>query len=139
MSFKEFLAEVEFNLSVPLGINIPNLVTGALPDTWTGTNAVPSPDRADGSGGFVGSPWNHQVFNLGLPKVVKSGIVRYINEKINPIFVFLSDGTKLYIPLDAFKRIQSKPEKGKTMVVVFQRRMDDKSANPTKVDSIRCY
>ncbi len=90
-------------------------------------------------GGFVGSPWNHQVFNLGLPKVVRSGIIRHIEDKINPISIFLSDGTKLFIPYDAFKKIESTPEKGKTMVVTFQRRMDDKSPNPTKIDSIKCY
>ena len=141
MNFKEYLAlsEVPFNLSVPHGVVIPNTVFGALPDTWTGTQGVPAPSRANIKGGFVGSPWHHQTFNLGLPKVVRTGIIRHIDDKVNPILISLSDRTNLYVPFDAFEKIQSRPEKGKTMVVVFQRRMDDKSPNPTKITSIKCY
>jgi len=137
MTFKEYLKEVE--LSVPLTLNIPSGVFGALPTTSTGSQAVPSPDRAHISGGFVGTPWHHQLFDLGLPNITKTSQIRFIDEKKNPILVHLADGTELFFPLDAFKRIKGEPRVGKMMMVVFQRRPDDKTKFPSNVKAVYCF
>jgi hypothetical protein len=111
-------------------------VFGALPTQVTGSEA---PDLALRSGGWMGSDWENPNFDLALPSVSKSAQIRHINDKINPILVFLSDGTKLYIPYDSFKRINAQPEVGKTIIVTFQRRNDDTTKEPSKIQTIKCY
>lgn len=76
--------------------------------------------------------------DIELPTVTKIAQIRYIDDKKNPIFVHLSDGTKLYIPYDAYRRINGEPMVGKTMTIVFRRRADDKNGNHSKVLSIHC-
>lgn len=86
--------------------------------------------------GYFGSMFD----NLGLPTVERRGVIEYIDNKKNPIYIVMrdpakDDRTQLYIPFDRFREI--KPEVGKTITVVFQRRADDKSGIPSQVQSIR--
>jgi len=76
---------------------------------------------------------------LDLPTVSKSAVIRYINDKINPILVFLADGTQIFLPFDAFRRIKDEPKVGKTLTVVFQRRDDDNSKFPSQIQSCHCH
>lgn len=76
---------------------------------------------------------------LDLPTVSKAAIIRYINDKINPILIFLADGTQIFLPLDAFRRIKDEPKVGKTLTVVFQRREDDDSKSPSQIHSCHCH
>jgi hypothetical protein len=45
--------------------------------------------------------------------------------------------TRIYIPFDDYKRISPEPEVGRTITISMQRRMDDPSKAPSKIDSIR--
>lgn len=134
MNFKEFLIEVE--LSQPIGLVIPNTAFGALPTTWTGSEA---PELPAISGGFVGSPYHHQKADLLLPTVTKTAQIQFMNEKSTPIVIFLNDNTRLYLPYDDFKRIKGEPKVGKTITVIFQRRPEDKTEIPSQIQSIHCF
>lgn len=71
--------------------------------------------------------------DLGLPTVEKRGRIEMIMDKKNPIYVQLSDGSKLFFSIDEFRRIEGKPERGKTMVVHMQRLSDDFSSLPSQI------
>jgi hypothetical protein len=87
----------------------------------------------------MGTNWVNGKFDLGLPSVTKSSQIKFISEKKNPILIFLSDGTKLYMPFDAYKKINVQPEVGRTLMVTFMRRSDDNSEEPSKIQTIKCY
>ena len=87
----------------------------------------------------MGSNWVNGKFDLALPNVSKTSIIKHINNKSNPILILLANGTKLYIPYDAFRKINVPPEVGRTLMVTFQRRTDDTSPVPSKIQSIKCY
>lgn len=109
---------------------------GALPTQVTGSQWG---DMPLWSGGYSGSNWQKQDFDLGLPNFTKTAKIKYINYRSNPIFIFLSDGSKLYMPYDAFKKINVPPEVGRTLMVTFQRRTSDTSPEPSKIQTIKCY
>jgi len=109
---------------------------GAMPTQVTGSQW---PDEALRSGGFMGSNWVNGKFDLGLPSVAKTSQIKFISEKKNPILIFLADGTKLYMPYDAYKKINVPPEIGRTLMVVFQRRKDDASEAPSQIQTIKCF
>ncbi len=111
-------------------------VFGALPTQVTGSQW---PDEALRSGGFMGSNWENGKFDLGLPSVAKTSQIKFIDEKKNPILIFLADGTKLYMPYDAYKKINVPPEVGRTLMVVFQRRKDDASEAPSQIQTIKVF
>ncbi len=71
--------------------------------------------------------------DLGLPQIKKSGSIEVVLQKQNPIYVQLSDGSKLFFTVDQFRRIKNKPEVGKHMTVIFQRTTDDKSDVPSQL------
>lgn len=119
-----------------IGPRIAAGVFGALPAQVTGSEHGDMPLR---SGGYMGSDWENGDFDLGLPAVAKTSQIKYINDKVNPILIYLADKTRLYIPYDAFKTINVPPEIGRTLMVTFQRRTDDNSENPSKIQSIKCY
>lgn len=119
-----------------LGMVLPTGPSGAMPTQWTGSQW---PDDALRSGGFMGSNWVNGKFDLALPSVTKSSQIKFISEKKNPILIFLSDGTKLYMPYDAYKKIIAAPEVGRTLMVTFMRRGDDTSEEPSKIQTIKCY
>jgi hypothetical protein len=120
-----------------LGAVIPHSnAFGAMPSQVTGSIW---PDEALKSGGFMGSNWVNGKFDLGLPSVSKTSQIKFIDEKKNPILIFLADGTKLYMPYDAYKKINVPPEVGRTLEVVFQRRKDDTSELPSQIQTIKCY
>jgi hypothetical protein len=71
--------------------------------------------------------------SLNLPTVNKTSRIDHIMDKKNPIFVGLSDGTKLFFTHDEFRRIHGKPEKGKDLIVTMQRLPDDYSDLPSVI------
>lgn len=71
---------------------------------------------------------------LKLPNTEKKGTIKYIANNENPILVHLDDGTKLYLTVDSYRRI--KPKVGQTMVIKFQRRNDDSSNEPSRIQDI---
>lgn len=140
MNFKEYLHLAEFTLSTPLGISIPSAIPfGAVSGSWAGNSDPTDAALPLRSGGFIGTPNFRSDFNLGLPSTRKTARITFINEKRDPILVCLSDGTKLYMPCDAYKRLNIEPEVGRTMEVVFQRRSDNDSMEPSKIESITIH
>jgi len=73
--------------------------------------------------------------DLGLPTVRRTGKIEVLLDKQNPIYVQLSDGSKMFFTYDEFRRIKGKPQRGKNMVVVLQRRSDDSSKSPSQIVS----
>ncbi len=71
--------------------------------------------------------------DLDLPTVQKTAKITQILDKKNPIYIGLSDGTKLFFTHDEFRRIVGKPERNKDMIVIMQRRPDDMSDFPSVV------
>lgn len=73
---------------------------------------------------------------LELPSIEKRGRIELIMDKKNPIYVQLSDNSKLFFSNDEYKRIEGKPEKGKTMIVTLQRLGNDTSKLPSQI--VKC-
>lgn len=143
MRFKDYLKLQETELSVPLGtVQIPNSAFGALTSIWTGSE-MPSPGALN-NGGFGGSDWVHQDFDLGLPTTNRTSKILSIRDdrknRVHPITISLADGTILTLPLEVFKnKIKGEPQVGKMMTVVFQRRPDDKSPDESQIQGIYCF
>jgi hypothetical protein len=124
MEFKSYFNLMEFTLSTPLGINIPSPAFGGLTPDWTGSN--------------IRTPQQPQQLDLGVPTTTKTSKICILKDKQNPILMALEDGTRLYMPYDAFKRIKGSPEVGKMATIVMQRRIDDSSNMPSQIQSIHC-
>lgn len=71
--------------------------------------------------------------DLGLPVVSKTSKISIFSDKTNPIYIQLSDGSKLFFTYDEFKRIQGKPKVGKVMQINMQRLGQDSSLHPSKI------
>ena len=71
--------------------------------------------------------------NLDIPVMEKRAKIDIIMDKKNPIYVQLSDGSKLFFTYDEFKRIEGHPQRGKTMVVTMQRLGHDQSDLPSQI------
>jgi len=74
--------------------------------------------------------------DLDLPQVQKRAKIDIIMDKKNPIYLQLSDGSKLFFTYDEYQRIDGKPERGKTMVVTMQRLGHDQTDLPSKI--VKC-
>jgi len=85
--------------------------------------------------------WAKQIklphIELGLPSIEKTSKISILNDRINPIYVQLKDGSKLFFTYDEFKRIQGTPLIGKTMHLTMQRLGGDTSDYPSKITSCR--
>jgi len=75
--------------------------------------------------------------DLGLPSVEKKSKISILNDKINPIYMQLEDGSKLFFTYDEFKRIQGTPLIGKVMQLTMQRLGNDTSVYPSKITACR--
>lgn len=129
-SFKEFIIKSEQNT---VGYHNDGPSGGFLSTDQTGSEANPS-------SAMIGHPGHLPGIDQILPSVTRTGIVTFIDKRKNPIFIHLSDGTKLYFTIDEFKRIQgTEPERGKTMVVSFQRNPADHTDTGSKINSCKCY
>lgn len=84
-------------------------------------------------------PDNVRVASL-LPSMRRQSVIKYIERTKNPVFIHLEDGTRLYMPVEAFRRIKgAEPAVGRTLVVVMQRRPEDYAQAPTQIDSCECH
>lgn len=134
MRFKDFVKLIETALSVPLGISIPAPAFGALPSVWTGSQSADMPLR---SGGWAGSNQDFSTADIGIPTVSKTAKIEFINDKTNPMLIYLADKSILYVPYDGFKKIPGDPSVGRMLNVVFQRRPDDNSKNFSQIHSMQ--
>lgn len=77
------------------------------------------------------------IIDIGLPKIEKKSKIIFINDKINPIFIQLKDGSKLFFTYDEFKRIEGTPKLGKEVYMQMQRLSNDNSEVPSKIISCK--
>jgi len=128
LKFKEFINLIEQNT---VGKHNDFAAATYLPSDFTGSEAAP---HFDGRPPFLSS------LDVILPSVKKTAEIRILERNKNPIFIMLSDGTKLYLTWNEFKRISGpKPEVGRKLTVIFQRNPDDKSDTPSKINGIFCH
>lgn len=74
---------------------------------------------------------------LDLPTVEKQARIDILLDKQNPIYIQLSDNSKLFFTFDEYERIEGTPKPGKTLAVLMQRNPHDKSNNPSQIVSCR--
>lgn len=122
MNFKQYIKIIEQNT---VGTHNDFATTAFLPSDWTGSE---SPD--------IDLPFLSSL-DIQIPQVTKCSVIKNIIKNKNPIFIELKDGTKLYLSLDQYNRINKTPEVGQTMTVVFQRNEKDLSENPSKIIKIQ--
>jgi hypothetical protein len=70
---------------------------------------------------------------IDLPIIQKKSKIEIIDNKKNPIYIQLSDGSKIFLTYEEYKRIKGKPEIGKTMIVTMQRHHKDSSNLPSQI------
>jgi hypothetical protein len=109
-----------------VGTHNDHATAAFLPSTWTG-----SEDLGTYSYGVPG-------VDLTIPNVVKKSKIRSVEMNRNPIKLMMMDGTKIYLTLDEFNRINAikRLEVGNEISVTFQRRPEDSGAEPSKIVAI---
>lgn len=122
MDFRNFLKIIEQNT---VGKHNDFATSAIVSSTWTGSETKPEP--------FLP---HLPSTDLILPQVVRSSFIISIEKNKNPIIIRCKDGTKLYLSLDEFNRINKIPEIGKRITVIFQRLPGDSSDVPSKIDKI---
>jgi hypothetical protein len=131
VNFRKFLEYNPLKIQNPFSQNTVgthnDYATAAfLPSTWTG-----SEDPGAYSYGVPGT-------EMVIPNVVKKSKIRSVEMSKNPITIMLMDGTKIYLTLDEFNRINSikRLEVGNEISVTFQRLPEDRGSEPSKIISI---
>lgn len=74
-------------------------------------------------------------YELDLPSIRREARIQILQHKRTPIYMQLSDGSKLFFTLDEFKRIAGKPEVGKTLRYEMLRLANDQSPAPSMIKS----
>jgi len=84
-------------------------------------------------------PWvknfNLPNFDLDLPCVKREAKIQILQYKKTPIFMQLSDGSKLFFTIDEFRRIHGEPEVGKTIRYEMIRLPSDNTILPSMIKS----
>lgn len=122
-SFKQYLKIQEQNT---FGKHNDFATSAFVPSDWTGSESRPDKNLP-----FLPS------LDIKIPEITRSAKIYRIELNKNPIEILLIDGTKIFLSIDEFNRIQNKPEIGKIMTVSFQRKESDQSENPSKITSIK--
>lgn len=71
--------------------------------------------------------------SLDLPEIEKKSKINIVVLKKNPIYIQLSDGTKIYLTYDQYRRIKPEPEVGKIMSVRMLRLPQDHGVYPSQI------
>lgn len=134
--FKEFLLNEQIGLG-DLGTRIDHMMNGQ----WLGNQiggAFASTDVTGSEGsptmGYAGHSLHLPSTDLTVPSVEKTGRITTLLLKKNPIYIRLSDGTEANFSYEEYRRIQGKPELGKTMTLIFQRHPEDRTSGYSKID-----
>ena len=70
---------------------------------------------------------------LDLPTVDRKSEIIFINDKKNPIYIKLKDGSELFFTLGEFRRIKGKPVVGRNLAFSMQRLSTDNSPNASQI------
>lgn len=137
LNFKEFLQKLEEQNTVGKHNDGPG--AAYLSAAYTGGTTWQNPASLTTSSHNVRLPESPGLEAI-LPSVTRTSQIKLLERNKNPIFMLLADGTKLYLSWDEFRRVKGQtPEVGKSLTVVFQRRDDDRSGTPSKINSILCH
>lgn len=102
-----------------------------LPSSWTGSEA---PDD------YTGHSLHLPSADLTIPSETRSGRITILRKNKDPIFIELSDGTKLYFTYDEFKRIKPRePALGRVMNIAFQRHPKTPIEQVSQISNISCH
>lgn len=82
----------------------------------------------------VGHPLFLPSTDLTIPNIEKTGRIKILEYKKNPIYIELHDGTKAHFTYDEFRRIEGTPALGKVMTIIFQRHPQDRGQQFSKVE-----
>lgn len=135
MKFKEWLNEAVSNpikihnsfSQNTVGTHNDTATASFLPSTWTGTEDL--------------GPFGHGLpsTDLVIPTTEVKSKIRSIVKNKNPIAILLMDGTKIYLSIDEFNRINSFKNLavGEELTVTFQRSPEDKGSETSKIVNIR--
>lgn len=129
--FKEYLINEDIGLG-DIGPRIDKFYHSAYLDSKIGGAFASGHDAKNSP--TLGMADNMPTTDLSIPSVERTGRIQHINLKKNPIYVRLSDGTEAYFSYDEYRRIDGKPDLGKTMTIIFQRHPDDKMQQGSKID-----
>lgn len=122
MNFKQYIKLQEQNT---IGKHNDFATAAFLPSDWTGSETY------DLNLPFLSS------IDVEIPSVTKTSVITSVIKNKNPIIIELRDGTRLYLDIDQYRRINKTPEVGQTMTVVFQRNKNDFSDNTSKIIKIQ--
>lgn len=137
LTFKEFLIIKEQNT---VGYHNDGPGSGFLPTGGSYLTTDQTGSEQNSSIAMLGHPVHLPGIDFDIPSVEKTSIIAFVERNKNPILVCLQDGTKLNFTWNEFKRIKGcEPEKGKQMVVVFQRHPNTSSNDMSKILSCKCY
>jgi hypothetical protein len=107
-----------------------------LPTNWTGSEADPTATFGGHPVFLPGTDFVAGNNGIGIPEITKKGRVKFFVFKKNPISIQLEDGTKLFLTLDQYKRIQGDLPiipKHTEITVTFQRIPSDRTLNTSQV------
>lgn len=160
MTFKEFYLEYwkkwgTAKVDTPLGLMIPNPsgVFGALPAQVSGSEPAELPLW---SGGFGSTDWERPNFDLKLPETEITGqIVGMQNSSTNkggydhrkPLIVIVKHTPNkhgktqsvFYVPHRKIAKMTNKPEIGKTVTIVLQRRPESADKAPSQIQDLQVF
>lgn len=116
---------------------VPTVDGSSLPSHWQDTEFIQN--QTAFLDGIVRKSLDNLNINKGtLPLVRRNTRVMYIKKEDNPIYVRLADGTNLYFTREEWQRA-GKPDVGKRVMVVLQRRPDDNSSQLSQIHHIETY
>lgn len=153
ITFKQFLSEITGWQSHDwaVGAHIPSVNLAGVT-----SNNTSDPNYIRGGYGVYDQPQNASVSSLGnyrdeirkgvaqdikqmgIPTTEKSGTIKHIDDKKNPIMIYMSDGTRLFLSLDDYRNIGS-PSKGKQLTVTLQRRPEDGSMSTSSIRNVKVH
>ncbi len=129
--FKQYLITEDIGLA-DLGPKLDRLYNSQYLDTKVG-GAFVSGNNANQSP-TLGMADNMPTTDLSIPSVERTGRITTLLNKRNPIYIRLSDGTEAHFSYEEYRRIEGKPELGKTMTLIFQRHPEDTMQQMSKLD-----
>lgn len=107
-----------------------NAINGAFVSAgWSGSDAGPTQ-------GYVGQDHHQPATDLTIPSIQRQGRITSLMLTKNPIYVRLSDGTEANFTYDEWRKIDGKPQIGKTMTIFFQRHPEDMSQEHSRIDKV---
>lgn len=83
---------------------------------------------------FAPDPLQTPLTDIEIPQIEKTGRIKILEYKKNPIYLELSDGTRAHFTHDEFKRIEGTPAVGKVMTIIFQRHPNDRTSQHSKIE-----